>query len=505
MRQTIPIVQMLFRCLPLLFMPAWAFALNLGDINLKSEPGEPLEAEISVSDVAADEQESLRVGLADVEGFRWADIEWSPQLNRLQFELQHGADGSQSIRIYTAEALQMARLHFLLQVAWSRGRVFREYLLEFEHTPDRSGARQAELPPQPDVLAITRAPDEDWGAIRAAVREHHNYQVSRGDTLWEIARELRPDASVSIQQMMLALLRANPEAFSHNNINWLAAGAVLWMPGAAELQALTTSQAYAEVLAQNNVWRQARAAATVVAQAQATPATVADTELRLVPVTEEDLEGARAASPDDTAQAGELVQANRQVEELTRENTELEDKLSKSESTIDDLRRLIEFKDDELAALQEETLRAQAEPGPGLPERLQSLFTAVYDFAKGRWWVLLVALTGLLILVAWWFLRRRSAYPQGLSVPAASIRPDFPQVIKGEATEGSAGQETQIQEDAEQGDGEDEAWSKIELAQAYLDLGDTENVRAILHEVLAEGNAAQREAARQLLEQVGSG
>ena len=71
-------------CLLALLTPAWAFALNLGDIELKSGPGEPLEAEILLSDIKADEQDSLSVGLADVAGFRWAGIEWSPVLNQLQ-------------------------------------------------------------------------------------------------------------------------------------------------------------------------------------------------------------------------------------------------------------------------------------------------------------------------------------------------------------------------------------------------------------------------------------
>ena len=51
---------------------------------------------------------------------------------------------------------------------------------------------------------------------------------------------------------------------------------------------------------------------------------------------------------------------------------------------------------------------------------------------------------------------------------------------------------------------EDLVQNKLELARAYLELGDGENVRSILQEVLSEGNAAQREEARQLLEQAAS-
>ena len=65
--------------------------------------------------------------------------------------------------------------------------------------------------------------------------------------------------------------------------------------------------------------------------------------------------------------------------------------------------------------------------------------------------------------------------------------------------EGGGDQAGAAQED------EDLVQNKLDLARAYLDLGDAENVRAILNEVLAEGNAAQKEEARQLLEQADSG
>lgn len=47
--------------------------------------------------------------------------------------------------------------------------------------------------------------------------------------------------------------------------------------------------------------------------------------------------------------------------------------------------------------------------------------------------------------------------------------------------------------------GLDDAATKLELARAYLDMGDPEGARAMLEEVLSEGDTSQREAARQML------
>ena len=47
--------------------------------------------------------------------------------------------------------------------------------------------------------------------------------------------------------------------------------------------------------------------------------------------------------------------------------------------------------------------------------------------------------------------------------------------------------------------GEDEAQTKIDLAQVYMEMGDTESARGFLEAVLAEGDADQRDAARDML------
>ena len=78
---------------------------------------------------------------------------------------------------------------------------------------------------------------------------------------------------------------------------------------------------------------------------------------------------------------------------------------------------------------------------------------------------------------------------------------------KAETTDELTSQEQDMGDEQEEGyqEEEDMVQNKLELARAYLELGDGENVRSILQEVLSEGNAAQREEARQLLEQATSG
>ncbi len=54
------------------------------------------------------------------------------------------------------------------------------------------------------------------------------------------------------------------------------------------------------------------------------------------------------------------------------------------------------------------------------------------------------------------------------------------------------------------GDTEDAAETKLDLAQAYIEMGDAEGAQDILNEVLSEGNQAQKDLARSLLESLAS-
>ena len=81
--------------------------------------------------------------------------------------------------------------------------------------------------------------------------------VGKNETLWPIALRLRPDPSISPQRMILALLKANPEAFSRHNVNTLETGATLCF-GPEDPIGLDDEAAIAEVRLQNREWKSGR-------------------------------------------------------------------------------------------------------------------------------------------------------------------------------------------------------------------------------------------------------
>jgi len=82
--------------------------------------------------------------------------------------------------------------------------------------------------------------------------------VSSGDTLFAIAKSASQSSSVSVNQMMMAIQQANPDAFSRNNINLLKKGSVLRIPDVGEAQSITTAEARKEISNQNALWREYR-------------------------------------------------------------------------------------------------------------------------------------------------------------------------------------------------------------------------------------------------------
>ena len=74
----------------------------------------------------------------------------------------------------------------------------------------------------------------------------------------EIAAGLGATQGHSVAQTMVALLRANPEAFIGGNINQLKRGAVLRLPQPADLDRIDQRQAAALVHEQIVQWRAAR-------------------------------------------------------------------------------------------------------------------------------------------------------------------------------------------------------------------------------------------------------
>lgn len=346
-----------------------AYAMGLGEIRLNSVLNQPLNAEIELLSPTSGDLAELRVALASSEAYSRAGVERAFFHTKLRFAVVPRPDGSAVIKVTSRDAVREPYLDFLVEATWGSGQVLREYTVLVDPpalmpapAPVTRAPVAAAPQPVPSTAPAPRA------AIPAAGDGGGEYRTSRNDTLWRIAAEVRPSDAVSMEQAMLGLLEANPEAFYDRNINNLKAGYVLRVPGVEEMAALSQADALAEVRHQNRLWRDGRAAAAVPAAAAAeggattSTSAAAEPQLKLVAPEVAPGDGVDAsASVDDLR--GELAMATEAVEAERLQNQELNARVAQLEEQIATLNRLIELKNSELAQLGGTVTPLPAVPG----------------------------------------------------------------------------------------------------------------------------------------------
>ncbi|WP_319633124.1 FimV/HubP family polar landmark protein [Janthinobacterium rivuli] len=221
----------------MLLSPA-ASAAELGKITVLSAAGQPLRAEVELSAVKPGEATSLLAKLAPPDAYRQANVEFNPALNALTFAVEN-RNGKPFIRISSAQPVAEPMVDLLLELSSKSGRQVREYAFVLD-TPEARQTRGAQVtaPVEPGK-AKPAAADAAPPAAKKAAGE---YKVKAGDTLSRIASELKP-SGVSLDMMLVALYRANPDAFKGENMNRMQAGRILAVPGADTVRATGAAEA----------------------------------------------------------------------------------------------------------------------------------------------------------------------------------------------------------------------------------------------------------------------
>src|SRR3984957_1726068 len=273
-----------------LLIPSLSWGLGLGEIHLNSALNEPMNAEIDLIAAGPDELTALRATLAGRDAFTRYGIDRPPFLSTLTFKVGKGKDGRDALLVRSTDAIPEPFVTFLVEVNWARGRLMREYTVLLDppvYTPGETASSAAPVTaptsapapvrrpaPAPAAApasaapssvappAAARAPTAAGQSSAAAASEASapisgsNYRVGKGDTLTKIARSLHADSPATpaaIDQTMIAVYHANPDAFG-GNINILRRGSVLRIPGGDEIAALNQSEAMNEVHQQMSAW-----------------------------------------------------------------------------------------------------------------------------------------------------------------------------------------------------------------------------------------------------------
>ena len=254
-----------------------ALALSLGRVTVLSALGEPLRAEIDIPSISSDEAASLKATVASPDAFIAAGLDYNPAMSSLRATLQQRPDGRSYIRLSSDRAINDPFVDMILEASWSSGRIVRDYTMLFDPPAFRkpSAAQTPTLPqitapvdsavsngpsripptannnrPAPQPTPVPKPIPVPSVAKQDKPVANKNVVIKAGDTAGKIAATYKPQG-ISLDQMLVALLRANPEAFVNDNINRIRTGAVMNLPTAEEAQVVPAPEATQIILAQS--------------------------------------------------------------------------------------------------------------------------------------------------------------------------------------------------------------------------------------------------------------
>lgn len=393
--------------LALLLGALWgnAWSAGFGELVVRSRLGEPLRAEITVR-ATPEELRSLSARIADPDYFRQVGVPYSPLVQQIDAKLVR--DGSRAKIVLSSRVpVREPFVNVLLDMNWSSGRLVREFPILLDPPEVAAPARPVPVAGRDVALEPSRG-------APVTQRQPDRWTVRSGETLYGIARQVAP-AGTSPEQTLVALWRANPDAFIGGDVNRLKAGATLRTPSAEEIRQISLAEARA--LLRSQTPRAARVAAQESAKA---PEGLEEQVDKGAVVAREDLEQGSAAQPEDRLKVGASPEPMAEGETPAPPSPEvsaLQETLAASEAALDEANERIVRLEAEIARLQKlvETQNASL-------ARMQAQVERMTEAEQGSMWSTVLpwfggALAALAAALGWSAYRRRRE-AQDLPAPA---------------------------------------------------------------------------------------
>lgn len=354
--------------------PASAYPLGIGDIKLHSALNQNLNAEIALVVSPGEDISDIKVSLAPPAKFDEAGVAWSYFLSKIKFEPIVKSNGAVVIKLSSNEALKEPFLDFLLQVSWPKGNLFREFTvlvdppavykqptIPVQSAPESDSQESAYVPepksasPQYRQQAEPEPGPEDNGvdeseAPQARASDSTVVTTRKNDTLWGVADPASRQKNVSVEQMMMAIYDKNPHAFYKKNVNALLAGKRLKIPGRQTALRLSRRQALAEFNRQQKVWN--RQSVPKKTESEYAHDDQVEKQLQLVAPTEAEVGENAVVTPGvDKTPAPTAEKTPAQTAEIQA----IQNKVAELEKQLAVMQQLVALKDQQLAALQNQT------------------------------------------------------------------------------------------------------------------------------------------------------
>ena len=403
----------------LLAIGGTAEALTLGQIHVQSYINEPLKAVIDINKATEDEIKALKIKLADRNAFSKVGVDYTREVQGLRFAIVETQKGT-SIHVTSQASISEPFLSFVVDADWNKGSVSKDYTVLLDPpiytnrfappvAPADAGivrsdeipapVAETETPPVPSEPSspARETPAAPEPAVETAVASgdmKSTGPTAAGSNLWTIARENKPQAA-TIQQAMVAIHEANPDAFIRGNMNLMKQGQLLRVPPPEVIEAISQAAAETRISRHQQAWKSGEAVAsgerltpdvvattstgsaeTAAAAADVTPSTgSADSQEGRLKLASAGNAASDATAGDGSAaeeEAGEastgslsdqLIEVREEMLSAQEENRELRERNSMLEEQLESQKKLIQLQNEQLARLQDYYRRLNEQGG----------------------------------------------------------------------------------------------------------------------------------------------
>ena len=368
------------------------FAAGLGKLSLMSALGQPLSAEIDIVTANKDEIPSLRASIASQEAFAQAGIQYEPFFSAVKVSVESRVNGNPYIKLSSPQAINDPFLNLLVELNWASGRILREYAVLLD--PAESSPQQVATPsvaapvvvaPQQNKPTEPEVPKKIPPKAKQVPLTENNPSAYRttgtygpvvsGDNLSAIARQVLP-AGVDLNQMLVALYRANRDAFIAGNMNLLRVGAVLKIPEKSEADAIDKKSASSEIRVQVIDWHNYRSKLASSSREESSRRTIRQSDQGKITTRIEKQAISSNAEPKEVLRLSSALQTDDNKDSVTPSNVadrlrmmeedaiaknlslkEANERVAMLEKSVENLKKLLELKD---AALAQAQVRAES-------------------------------------------------------------------------------------------------------------------------------------------------
>ena len=516
---------------------AWSLpshALTLGKFQVQSAIGEPLRAEVEITQFTPDELRGLQAQLASPASFRQAGMEYNAALIGMVAKIENRHDGRPVIVLSGRNPVQDSFIDLILEAQWSAGRAVKNYAmllnsaspssvisrqtnvstpspLQQESTPTPRTAPVAAMPvssndnthssgvninshplPVHSLDTIDKGTTASTSSI--ATRQKASFKnpgdtitMNPGDTVSHLIIGCVP-ANVSLDQMLLAMVRANPNSFIEGNVNLVRAGAVLRIPSATEAAEVSRTEAHQAITAQHRDFavyaRRVAESALLVGSAKNREMSghiTTETQNTLPPIVKQDKLTLSKAQKGDGGDEAKLAAG--------REAKDAADQLAALNKNMQDLE-----------ALANDRKKPSTSDTPSSAPQPAAESQPLMDQLSQQWIWIVAALLSLLALV--FYTRKKNTQSHAVFAPSYD---DFP--TPSPATEPvvdippqMAGIDLDLP--SPNPSNEPEEQEKLALASQLLVSGDKEMARTLIMSVVSTASGDLKARAQQMLGQI---